>query len=103
MPDNSPNPAPGDREEALLPAGREPAETGLSLFSGIRMRGPLEELDRVYQNRSRGLESSGSRDQLERLSRGFDIASDRLSICLGLTPEPEQKQQAQDGADEAED
>lgn len=93
MPENSPNPAPGGQEEAHPPAGSDPGGLGTCLFSGIRMRGPLEELDRVYQNRSRGLESTGSREQLERLSRGFEIAGNRLSICLGLTPDPQEEEQ----------
>lgn len=103
MEENSPNPTPGDQEEAVSPPGRDSDDPGACLFGGIRMRGPLEELDRVYQNRSRGLESSGSRDQLDRLSRGFDIANDRLSICLGLTEEPEQQEQAQVEEGEAAD
>lgn len=53
------------------------------LFGGISMRGPVEELERVYQNRSRGLKSSGSQEQLDRLRRGFEIASERLSAELG--------------------
>jgi len=93
MSENSPNPAPGGREEAHSPAGSDPEKPGSCLFSGIRMRGPLEELERVYQNRSRGLESTGSQDQLERLSRGFEIAGNRLSICLGLAPDPEEQEQ----------
>ena len=105
MSENSPNPAPGGREEAPSPAGSDPREPGTSLFSGIRMRGPLEELERVYQNRSRGLESTGSQAQLERLSRGFEIAGNRLSICLGLELDPQQQEQdpAGKGAEGVED
>ena len=99
MSENSPDPAPGGREEAQPPKGSDPRESGTCLFSGIRMRGPLEELERVYQNRSRGLESTGSREQLERLSRGFEIAGNRLSICLGLTPDPQEEEQAPGGED----
>ena len=93
MSENSPDPAPGGREEAQPPKGSDPRESGTCLFSGIRMRGPLEELERVYQNRSRGLESTGSQDQCERLARGFDIAGNRLSICLGLELDPQQQEQ----------
>ena len=100
MPENSPNPAPGGQEEAHPPAGSDPRALGTCLFSGIRMRGPLEELERVYQNRSRGLESSGGQDQLERLSRGFEIARDRLSIALGLSGDPEQDNARQDDGGE---
>ena len=97
MPENSPRPLPEGREEASSPAGSDPGEPGACLFSGIRMRGPLEELERVYQNRARGLESTGSQEQLERLSRGFEIAGNRLSISLGLAPDPQEQEPSPDG------
>ena len=97
--DNPSNPIPGDQEDPPQPAEPE-SVAAMSLFSGIFMRGPLEELERVYQNRSRGLESSGGQDQLERLSRGFEIARDRLSIALGLSGDPEQDNARQDDGGE---
>ena len=62
-------------------------------------------MERVYQNHSRGLESTGSQDQCERLARGFDIAGNRLSICLGLELDPQQQEQdpAGKGAEGVED
>ena len=102
--DNPSNPIPGDQEDPTQPAEPESAAS-VPLFSGICMRGPVEELERVYQNRSRGLESTGSREQLERLSRGFEIAGNRLSICLGLELDPQQQEQdpAGKGAEGVED
>ena len=99
LPENPPNPDLDDREEPVQPPGTEPAAS-TPLFSGICMRGPVEELERVYQNRSRGLESSGGQDQLDRLSRGYEIARDRLSIALGLSAEPEQDEAQQDDGGE---
>ena len=99
LPDNPSSPIPGDQEGSTQPAEPESAAS-MSLFSGIRMRGPLEELERVYQNRSRGLESSGGQDQLDRLSRGFEIARDRLSIALGLSGDPQQDDVRQDDGGE---
>ena len=93
MPENSPTPGSDEREEAHSPAA---SESSPCLFSGIRMRGPLEELERVYENRSRGLESTGSREQLERLSRGYEIAGNRLSICLGLAPDPQEEEEQEE-------
>ena len=97
--DNPSNPIPGDQEDPTQPAEPESAAS-VPLFSGICMRGPVEELERVYQNRSRGLESSGGQDQLDRLSRGFEIARDRLSIVLGLSEDPEQDDARQDDGGE---
>ena len=97
--DNPSNPIPGDQEDPTQPAEPE-SVAAMSLFSGICMRGPLEELERVYQNRSRGLESSGGQDQLERRSRGVEIARDRLSIALGLSGDPEQDNARQDDGGE---
>ena len=99
LPDNPSNPIPGDQEDPTQPAEPESA-AAMSLFSGICMRGPLEELERVYKNRSRGLESSGGQDQLERLSRGFEIARDRLAIALGFSGDPEQDDARQDDGGE---
>ena len=99
LPDDPLNPIPGDREEPAQPAGPESAAS-VPLFSGICMRGPVEELERVYKNRSRGLESSGGQDQLDRLSRGFEIARDRHSIALGLSEDPEQDNARQDDGGE---
>ena len=99
LPDDPLNPIPGDQEEPAQPAGPESAAS-VPLFSGICMRGPVEELERVYKNRSRGLESSGGQDQLDRLSRGLEIARDRLSIALGPSKDPEQDNARQDDGGE---
>ncbi|HBO52392.1 MAG TPA: hypothetical protein DD471_10455 [Planctomycetes bacterium] len=82
MPDNPSDFTPDGLEEPTQPAGQEAAALARQLFSGISMRGPVEELERVYQNRARGLKSSGSREQIDRLSRGFEIARERLSDAL---------------------
>ena len=100
MPDNPSDFTPDGLEEPTQPAGQEAAASARQLFSGISMRGPVEELERVYQNRARGLKSSGSQEQLDRLSRGFEIARDRLSIVLGLSEDPEQDNARQDDGGE---
>jgi hypothetical protein len=82
MPDTPSDFTPDGIEEPTQPAGQEAAASTRQLFSGISMRGPVEELETVYQNRARGLKSSGSQEQLDRLSRGFEIARDRLSDAL---------------------
>ena len=82
MPDNPSDFTPDGLEEPTQPAGQEAAASSRQLFSGISMRGPVEELERVYQNRARGLKSSGSQEQLDRLLRGFEIARERLSDAL---------------------
>ena len=45
-------------------------------------------------------QSLGGQDQLDRLSRGFEIARDRLSIALGLSEDPEQDNARQDDGGE---
>ena len=100
MPDNSSDFTPDGLEEPTQPAGQEAAASARQLFSGISMRGPVEELERVYQNRARGLKSSGSQEQLDRLSRGFEIARDRLAIALGVSGDPEQDDARQDDGGE---
>ena len=82
MPDNPSDFTPDGLEEPTQPAGQEAAASARQLFSRISMRGPVEELERVYRNRARGLKSSGSQEQLDRLSRGFEIAKERLSDAL---------------------
>jgi len=99
MSDTPPDIAFDDQEDSSQGDGQELSVSARQLFSGISMRGPLEELERVYQNRARGLKSSGSQDQVDRLVRGFEIARDRLSVALGQGGESEQEdaQQPEEG------
>jgi hypothetical protein len=95
-PENSPvQPAlaSGAAPASSAPVGRSPSTDGAEaasarcgasdrLFSGVTLRTPLEELKAVFEKKARGLESSASHEQLERMRRAYEIARERLAATL---------------------
>ncbi len=82
-------------------AATDGGETGADgaptyLFSATIVRPPLDEFDDTYRKRIRGMESSGTPRQIERLTRAWELARDKLAARLGLGESDESV--ASDGA-----
>jgi len=58
------------------------ADGGAPLFAGATLRPAVEELRATFEKKRRGLESSASHPQIERLERAFEIAERALAVAM---------------------
>ena len=93
---SSPDPGSGERldadgESGRSTAGREGQGTqpplaqrdgSHYLFSGIGVRSPVEELERVYEQKLRGLRSREDEALAEKLARAYELVRRKLVTML---------------------